>query len=526
MSRAELEAYIVEIERLKRRIVELEHGLETQEWGAQAFTESTLPQLLLDPETGAILAGNPSAGKFYGYPLRDLVGKYCSDLSADPHCWMPELVQRVRQLRYGTEPARHRTASGEVRELEAHYSLIAFRGREVLHVVLIDVTDRNRYLRDLEASEQRYREFFSFTNIGIWYYTAPPIPISLPVEEQIQRIIAQARLADCNPAYAKMYGYETPEEMIGEMLHQRLIPDTPENIAMLRYFIENGYKVEAMESLERTKSGENCYILNSFVGVVQNDCLVAAWGAQIDITELRRLQQELEQAYRLETIGRLAGGVAHDFNNLLTAILGYAELALERTRDEQARKYLEGIQKAGQRASGLTRQLLAYARKQVFSPVAVNLEKWLEEVQDFLRRLLPENVRLEAQVSPNLKPLFADPDQLTQIVLNLAVNARDAMLHGGVLTIRLYEAEPTHYLDMPHGAVVLEVSDTGTGISPDVLPHIFEPFYTTKPKGQGTGMGLSAVHGIVQQMKGRIEVETREGKGTTFQVILPHRPQA
>lgn len=518
MSGAELEAYILEIERLQRRIAELEHAHEGHEWGAQLFTEGTLPQLLLEVESGVILAANPAAERFYGYTPQQLVGMCCPELSVEMHCWTPELVERIRKTHYGTEPARHRSASGETRKLEAHYSLVNFRGREVIHVVLIDVTERNRLLRELEASERRYREFFSFTNVGIWHYVMSPIPIMLPVEEQIQRILRDARLADCNPAFAQMYGYETPEEMIGKFLYQRFVPDTPENVAMLHHFIENGYKVEAIESVEWTKSGEKCHMLNSFVGMVREDCLVGAWGAQIDITELRRLQRDSEQAYRLESVGRLAGGIAHDFNNLLTAILGYVELALERTSDETLRRYLKGIQKAGQRASRLTRQILAYARKQISQPVKVVLAAWLEEVRDLLQRLLPESVRLQVQIEPNLPPLYADPDQFTQIVLNLAVNARDAMPQGGVLTIRLYR---TQLPKMPHGAVVLEVADTGTGIAPEVLPHIFEPFYTTKPEGQGTGMGLAAVHGIVQQIGGRIEVDTQVGKGTTFRVTLP-----
>ncbi len=230
---------------------------------------------------------------------------------------------------------------------------------------------------------------------------------------------------------------------------------------------------------------------------------------------MRRLQKELEQAYRLESIGRLAGGVAHDFNNLLTAILGYTELAMERATDETLRRYLEGIQKAAFRATGLTRQLLAYARKQVSQPQWVSLPEWLEEVQDLLKRLVPESVRMVVEFQPDIGSIRADPDQLTQILLNLAVNARDAMPTGGVLTIRAYCSAETP------DRVVFAVSDTGSGIPPEILPHIFEPFFTTKPVGQGTGMGLAAVWGIVEQMGGRIEVDTAVGKGTTFRVFLP-----
>lgn len=516
MSGAELEAYILEIERLKRRVAELEHAQEVHEWGAQLFTESTLPQLLLEMETGAILAANPAAARFYDCPLQELIGRRCSELSAQDQCWTPELIQRVRQSRYGTEPALHRIASGEVRELEAHYSIIHFRGREVIHAILIDVTERNRLMHELEASEQRYRTFMQLASEGIWRYEATePIPIDLPEEEQIELMFTHGYLAECNSAYARMYGYNSPDEMVGELLHERMFADNPTNREMLRQFIRNGYRLNGVESVERDREGKERYILNSVVGIVEDGYLVRAWGVQIDITEMRRLQKELEQAYRLESIGRLAGGVAHDFNNLLTAILGYTELALERATDETLRRYLEGVQKAAQRATGLTRQLLAYARKQISQLQLISLPEWLEETRHLLSRLIPESVRLEIHCQPNIGTMTTDPDQLTQILLNLAVNARDAMPTGGTLTIRAYSLP-----DAPD-QVALEVSDTGVGIPQEILPHIFEPFFTTKPVGQGTGMGLAAVRGIVDQMGGRIEVDTVVGKGTTFRVFLP-----
>ena len=374
----------------------------------------------------------------------------------------------------------------------------------------------NRLMRELEASEQRYRTFMQLANEGIWCYeAAEPIPIDLPEEEQIELMFTRGYLAECNPAYARMYGYDNPEELVGKKLGERVISDNPQNREMLRFFIRNGYRMELVESVDRDHEGKERYILNSVVGVVENGSLVRAWGVQIDITELRRLQKELEQAYRVESIGRLAGGVAHDFNNVLTAILGYTEMALERATDETLRRYLEGVQKAAQRAAGLTRQLLAYARKQVSQPQLVSLPEWLDDARTLLARLIPESVRLELEIQPNIGSMTADPDQLTQILLNLAVNARDAMPAGGVLTIRVYSPPktPDH--------VVLEVSDTGMGIPQEILPYIFEPFFTTKPVGQGTGMGLAAVRGIVDQMGGRIEVDTAVGKGTTFRVFLP-----
>ncbi len=381
---------------------------------------------------------------------------------------------------------------------------------------------------ELEEQVARYRAFLQLANEGIWCYeTERPIPVTLPVEEQIEWMLRYGYLAECNSAYARMYGFEDPSQLIGTRLTSRLIEGHPLNKAMLRQFILNGYRFENVETVERDKAGNERRFLNSAVGVIENGYLVRAWGVQLDITELRRLQEELAAIQRLESVGRLAGGVAHDFNNLLTAIMGYTELAMEHTHDERVRRYLEGVMKASERAAELVRQLLAYARRQITQPVPLDIGKWLSEMADMLRRLLPDDIRLVIDIEPEVGTLYADPDQMTQVLLNLVTNARDAMPQGGILTIRLYKQrhcpcrKEGKAIDDGCARIMLEVADTGSGIPPEVLPHIFEPFFTTKPLGQGTGLGLAAVHGIVQQMGGHIRVETEQGKGTRFLLCFP-----
>ena len=232
-----------------------------------------------------------------------------------------------------------------------------------------------------------------------------------------------------------------------------------------------------------------------------------------DITERRRLERQLSQAQRMEAIGRLAGGVAHDFNNILTAIVASAETTrMALPAGHPGVEESSEILRASGRASDLTRQLLAFARRSVVTPGRVEVNDVAEESSRLLQRIIGEDIRLETRLAPGLPPVLIDPTQLQQVLLNLAVNARDAMPRGGVLNITTRAAQ---------GGMVLEVQDTGAGIPPDDLPFIFEPFFTTKEPGKGTGLGLATTYGIVQQAGGRIEVSSQPGRGSSFTVWLP-----
>ncbi|MFQ3611070.1 MAG: ATP-binding protein [Fimbriimonadales bacterium] len=514
-----------ELERLRARIAELEHALEVQEWGASIFSQSAIPQLILDLETGQIISANHSALQFYGYSLEELTRMTVAQLSTKENCWNPELKQMIVQARYGVVPARHRTASGAERELDAYFNLLTLRGQQFVHLWMIDITEQKRLQAQLEESEARYRNFIQMSSEGIWCFEFDqPLATKLDVDTLIQRMLYEAHLAEANDAFARMYGYESAEELVGARLTQFLIPDDPQNTEMLRRLVLENYQLRNVETAEVDREGNKHYFLNNMYGIVEDNYLIRVWGTQTDITEVRQLLEQLEHARRLETVGRLAGGIAHDFNNMLTAILGYAELGMSAATSPVVQRYFEGIQQACLRAADLTRQLLAYARRQVIQLKPFDARKWLLGSEEFLRRILPESVHLKVEASTDVPLILADETPMTQILLNLVINSRDAMPEGGTLQLNLLtqrHANPNAEPPIETDFVVLEVSDTGTGIAEENLPHIFEPFFTTKPVGLGTGMGLASVQGLVDQLGGFITVESREGQGTTFRLHFP-----
>ena len=251
-----------------------------------------------------------------------------------------------------------------------------------------------------------------------------------------------------------------------------------------------------------------------------------------DITERKRLEEHVLHLQKMEAIGRLSGGVAHDFNNILQSIMGYAEMALLKVpEDDPLRKYLEGIEKAVDRAAALTCQLLTFSRKQVFQPVVIDFNEIVRDSEEMLRRLIGEDVEIVTRLDPEAGWVKVDPIQIEQVVMNLAVNARDAMPKGGRLTLETapVELNPAFIRSHPGLApgphVMLTVTDTGCGMDAETLSHIFEPFFTTKEKGKGTGLGLSTVYGIVRQSGGGIEVQSAPGKGARFKIYFPREEE-
>ncbi len=263
-------------------------------------------------------------------------------------------------------------------------------------------------------------------------------------------------------------------------------------------------------------------------------------GIAQDITDRKKLEEQLRQAQKMEAIGNLAGGIAHDFNNLMTVVTGYSQFVLNKVAEESPlRADIEEIKKAGQRAASLTRQLLAFSRRQVLSPELVSLGDVVSNIKEMLKRLIGETIELVVTSGSDLRRVKADPGQIEQIIMNLALNARDAMPDGGKLLIETdnidldatYCGQWSDVRPGPH--VVLAVSDTGTGMDAETQQHIFEPFFTTKELGRGTGLGLSMVYGIVQQSGGSVRVYSEPGCGATFRILLPeakedadsHKPQ-
>jgi signal transduction histidine kinase len=267
------------------------------------------------------------------------------------------------------------------------------------------------------------------------------------------------------------------------------------------------------------KGGRNetppTYLTQRFLLMGTDGAPYALCAVATDVTQFRRLEAQLRHAQKMEAVGQLAGGVAHDFNNLLTAILGYAQLGLDGLPvAATAERSLREIRKAAERAASVTRQLLTFSRKHGHSPTVFELGARVAEMESLLRRFVGEDVDLRIEPGPEPTFVRADPGHLEQVVLNLALNARDAMPNGGALTIRTFR-------DAPGVQAVLEVKDTGCGMDEHVQSHLFEPFFTTKEKGKGTGLGLATVYGIVKQAGGTIAVDSEPGKGATFRIHLP-----
>ena len=333
-----------------------------------------------------------------------------------------------------------------------------------------------------------------------------------------------------NAAAERMYGYRA-DEVIGRSIYTLVPPELEEEERGILRTVAGGNNVAHYETLRCHKDGSKINISLSISPIRDSQgTVIGTSSIQRDITERKRAEEALRQASKMEAIGALAGGLAHDFNNQLHALSGFAHFV---SRDPglgpAGRQDLQEIQKLAERMASLTRQLLAFARQQVLSPETLDLNTAVEDTRPMLQRLIGSNVEILLQLAQGPRWVRVDRAQLTQILLNLVVNGRDAMPGGGRLTIRTdtLEVSPNHVFDRLGQAVEagafaeLSVTDTGEGIAPEHLPHIFEPFYTTKEVGQGTGLGLATVEGIVSQSGGHIQVESGVGRGTTIRMLIP-----
>jgi PAS domain S-box-containing protein len=361
----------------------------------------------------------------------------------------------------------------------------------------------------LRASEIKYRKFFE--------------------EDLTADYIADSdgRIKYCNPAFVRIFGFQSIKEAVNSNLYDLDSSTQPLNSVL--HSLTNEQDVEKQEIELVRKDAEPAYVVGNFRGIFDDaGQLVQSTGYLFDITEHKRTEEQLRGAQKMDAIGRLAGGVAHDFNNLLTVINGYSDLLLNsQSLKPTDMKRIELIKKAGDRAASLTGQLLAFSRKQIVQPKILNLNAVISEFSKMLYRLIGENIEFVNELSSDLNQVEIDPTQLEQIIINLAVNARDAMPEGGKLTIKTYNIKldqkfaKKHRPIHPGKYVVMEINDTGCGMDPMTLSHIFEPFFTTKEKGKGTGLGLSTIYGIVKQSRSYIWVESEQNMGTTFFIYFP-----
>jgi PAS domain S-box-containing protein len=356
------------------------------------------------------------------------------------------------------------------------------------------------------------------------------------VESSIQGLHIQRNWTTlfANPAFARMLGYEHPSELVGLDTRRWIAPDDLARLERDRAARLRGEPVPAEYELQATRRDGSLIWVDIQVAEIVWEGEPAVQSTVLDITErkraehaLRQSEAQLRQVQKMEAVGQLAGGVAHDFNNLLTVITGRTELLLLRlTADDPHRRDVELVRKTADRAASLTQQLLAFSRKQMLQPRVLDLNGIVAGMAQMLKPLIGETIELVTSLDPLLGRIKADPAQIEQIVLNLAVNARDAMPQGGRLTIETANVELDRaFVDANPGAsagphAMLSMRDTGTGMSPEVQAHVFEPFFTTKGVGKGTGLGLATVYGIVKQHGGYIRIESAAGAGTTVRIYL------
>jgi len=412
---------------------------------------------------------------------------------------------------------RIRHKDGSWRVVESTASVIRKPTGEPDKLVIInrDISERRQAAESLRLSEAAFRSMVEDAPYGI------------------ARADAEGSLVRANPALQRMLGYENLHELLNTKLGQQIFANSAEFVKLkARLDVENEFKDVELEL--RRSDGSPITVRCGGRRVKERHADMVCFDLFVeDITEKRILERQLQMAGKMEAIGRLSGGIAHDFNNLLGVIIGYGQLLKRKLgRQNPLIEHVEEIEKAGQRAASLTRQLLAFSRQQVLTPAVLNLNDLVSDMVKMLPRILGEDITVGTSLSPDIAMVKADQSQVEQVIMNLAVNARDAMPSGGKLGIETANVDFDRTYTWHHpGAkvgsyVMLAVSDSGMGIASDVLPHIFEPFFTTKDVGKGTGLGLATVYGIVKQSDGYIWVDSESGKGARFQVFLPQVREA
>jgi len=464
--------------------------------------------LILDADTGKVVDVNPFLLQLLGYPYDTLHGQHIwelgvfKDIAASKDAF--KVLQDNEYIRYDDLPLESHDGQSIAVEFVSNVYLVDHS--KVIQCNIRDITAQKR----AKAERKRF-----MAAIG-------------QVAEAIFMTDDQGNIQFVNPAFERMSGYSREESVGRNPCFLKSGEQSDQFYKDLWDTISDG-RTWAGRIVDKSRDG-TLYTLNTSISPVRDAAgrIVNYVAVQRDITEDLRLEAQFQQAQKLEAVGLLAGGVAHDFNNILSVILGYAELALRSVDpDQPLHEYLDEIYKAAIRSADITRQLLTFARKQTIMPVVLNLNQNAESMLNMLRRLLGEDIELIWRPEVDLGPVKMDPSQVDQILANLCVNARDAIADVGKVTIEtrnvvIDEAYCAHHAGFVAGEyVMLAVSDDGCGMDKKTLSQIFEPFFTSKGAGQGTGLGLSTVYGIVKQNNGFINVFSEPDNGTTFKIYLP-----
>jgi two-component system, cell cycle sensor histidine kinase and response regulator CckA len=495
------------------------------------FFEALPDAIVAVDRDGRILQVNSQVEEQFGYTRTQLIGQKVEVLVPERfrpnhHRHREGFAEHPKTRRMGAGLELYgRRRSGSEFPVEISLSPVSVDGGTIVLSAIRDVSDRKRIEQELRRANQELAER---TDQQIGEYRAK---LALIIDSSQDAILAKAldgTITAWNRGAERIYGYK-PEEVIGKSISMLVPDDRPDEIPDILRKVAQGERIEHYESVRITKDGRrlNVSISVSPLRDAKGE-IVGASAIARDITDQRRAEDQLRHSQKMEAVGRLAGGMAHDFNNVLGIINACAEFLRDRiARESEPSVYVENIRKATERGTALTRQLLAFSRKQVVKPVILDLNDRLKEISKLLRPLMGDDVEIVISPRPRSAIVEADPGQLDQIVMNLAVNARDAMPKGGrfILETDLVEFDQ-HFAQQhqplnPGKYVMLAVSDSGGGMDKATLSRIFEPFFTTKELGKGTGLGLATVYGIVRQSGGHIWVYSEPGRGTTFKVYFP-----
>lgn len=472
--------------------------------------------VVVDAETKRFVDCNDNALRLFRVTREELLNHSPADFSptSQPDGRRSEelAAEQIGLAMMGRKPCFewvHRNSQGDEVSCEIHLIALPSEGRPLVRGSILDITERKRAEAALRKSEARYRGLVDNATYGIYWLSA------------------EGNLLFVNPALVQMLGYDSAQELIALGTTKSIYVDPAAREAILTEYFKN----ERVETTVEWKRKDGKKIIVRINGRRAQDPVHGKDCIEIivqDVTERMALEKQLLEAQKFEAIGQLAGGIAHDFNNMIGAIMGWADIGADETEpDSRLHRHFEKVRHQAQRAAALTRQLLAFARRQILEARDIDLNLTVIETLSLLEKVIGSNIEIKANLAPDLAIVRADPTQMEQVLMNLCINARDAMPNGGSLVIDSTNVSfeekfcATRPLAHPGEYAMLAVSDTGTGMDEATLNRIFEPFFTTKEFGKGTGLGLATVYGIAQQHGGFVDVESRLGEGSTFRVYLP-----